>query len=280
MELARAYNGEIVSCDSVQVYRGFDVGSAKPSQAERQEVPHHMIDLVSWHEAYDAGTYGEAARHVLQSIKGRGKLPIVVGGTGLYLRALWSDRWHKDLPKDEALRVDLGKQDPNDLYQRLSHVDPGRAAHIHPHDTFRVIRALEIVLLTGQPVPFGRPESRGVGEGAFVIKLDPPKALLADRIAERTRTMVEGGLIEEAESLLRAGCPRSAKPMQSIGYREAAQYLDGGIGRQDLEEQINQATRRYAKQQRTWFNKLDAAVTWTDVLAPAQIGAMCAKLFS
>ena len=150
LDLAAQFKGEIVSCDSVQFYRGFDIGSAKPSVDEQTAVKHHMIDILDWHEDFDACQYAKMARECLREIHARGQLPIVVGGSGLFLRALWGQDWHNDLPKDEELRTTLNLKSSTELYTVLKQCDPQRAEKLHTNDKFRVVRALELFYLTGK----------------------------------------------------------------------------------------------------------------------------------
>jgi len=275
MELARQLNGEIVSCDSVQVYRGFDIGSAKPSAAERREIPHHLIDVVSWRDQFDTGTYGTTGRKAIADILRRGRLPVIVGGSGLYLRALQGQEWHGDLPKDEILRADLEKRESADLFRELQKLDPGRAAEVHPNDRFRIVRALEIVTLLGHPLRDLQKESPDASEEAYVVVLEPERAALHQAISSRTAAMVAAGLLPETQALLDEGCPQSAKPMMSIGYRQAAEVLTGGQEAGDLIPMIEAATRQYAKRQTTWFKSVKAAERLPG--SPGAFGAECAS---
>lgn len=255
MQLAKERNGEIVSCDSVQVYKDFDIGSAKPTKAEQAEVPHHLIDVVTWREPMDAGRYARLAEAAIRDIRARGRLPIVVGGTGLYLRALVADRWHGDLPKDEQLRIQLEDQTNEQLIETLKKIDPERAAELHANDRVRLLRAVEIATLAGgdwrekqqKAEPILRPH---------IIRLDPDRTLLHKRIALRAQQMLDLGLIDEVRRILASGCPPDARPMLSIGYKQAADYLAGTLPEPDIAEAITIATRQYAKRQNTWFKKL------------------------
>lgn len=254
MTLAEKLGGEIVGCDSVQLYRGFDIGSAKPTVEEQRHIPHHLIDVVDWNEDFDARRYEIAATAAIQEIQSRGRLPIVVGGTGLYLRALWGENWHGDLPKDPKLREELAHLDLGELQQRLQKLDPERARQIHPNDRYRLGRAIEIATLTGGPVKSHTTELER-RHHAVMILMTPDRAILHQRIATRVQVMLESGFIDEVKGLLQAGCPVTAKPMQSIGYREVAMFLTGQMPQQDLAMAITIATRQYAKRQDTWFRK-------------------------
>ncbi|MEY4630554.1 MAG: tRNA ((37)-N6)-dimethylallyltransferase MiaA [Pseudomonadota bacterium] len=278
----RGIKAEIVGCDSVQVYRDFNIGSAKPSLSERSEFPHHLIDVVSWHEDFDAGRYATLAHETVSSIRARGALPILVGGTGLYLRAFLGQGFEADLPKDETLRATLQQISTEDLWQELESLDPARAAQLHPNDRVRILRAVELCRLTGKPVSAmmslsgedaGRAATAGaqrtdVRQNTLIVFLNPDRAGLHERIAQRVDEMLASGLVEEVRGLLAAGCPLHAKPMQAIGYREVAAALQeqstksvtaglhAGLDSTELQQvrdAIVIATRQYAKRQITWF---------------------------
>lgn len=260
MRIAAARDGELVNCDSVQLYKGFSIGAAKPTAEEQAQVPHHLWDIAEWNEDFDARLYAEAADNAIEAIRGRGHLPIVVGGTGLYLRAMWRDAWH-DLPKDEALREELEKLSNEELRARLEKLDPRRAAEIHANDRFRLGRALEVATLLGHSVKdLEAAVSRR--DEALVIRVVCPREILHERIALRTTQMLGSGLIEEVKGLLDSAVTPDCKPMQSIGYHEVVQYLQGQLSRSELEEAIVIATRQYAKRQETWFRKVNADLTW------------------
>lgn len=257
MACARQTSAEIVSCDSVQIYRGFDIGSAKPSRAEQLEIPHHMIDCADWNEGYDAARYAREARAKIEAIRARGRLPVVVGGTGLYLRALLQQEFHEDLPSDESLREELRREDSAKLYERLKSLDPRRASELHPNDVFRVVRALEINILTGKPVEALEPVPE-VSPDFCIVVLDPDRRMLHEQIARRTGEMLAAGLEDEVRGLIDQGVDPDCKPMQSIGYHECVEMFMGRLERVQLEEKIIAATRQYAKRQCTWFRKVKA----------------------
>jgi tRNA dimethylallyltransferase len=256
---------EIVGCDSVQIYQGFDIGSAKPTADERARVKHHLIDLVTWRDNFDADMFARAGLEAITALTSQNKRPIVVGGSGLYLRSLRQETWHSDLPKDEKLRSELQQCSTEDLWQRLTNADPTRAAQLHKNDRFRVIRALEIFTLSGRSMTeLGSPQtssSQNPLHDAFVIALDPPRATLHERIARRTRIILQDGLLEETRRLLAEGCPAKAKPMQSIGYKEACLHLGGQLPASALESAILASTRQYAKRQCTWWKKVARDLT-------------------
>jgi tRNA dimethylallyltransferase len=263
LHLARHFQGEIVNCDSLQLYRGFDVGTAKTPLADRGEIPHHLFDVLAPQEGYSAGEYAAAARAVIAGISARGRLPIVVGGTGFYLRALLEGL--PALPeRDELLRARLMARErsrPGSLHRILTRLNPAAAARIHARDVQKTLRALEIRLLTGKPLP-APAEARPL-EGYVILKLglDPDRAALHLRIEARTTVMFEGGLIEEVQGLLAQGCTGDEKPFESLGYKQTLLYLRGAITREEAIASTIIETRQYAKRQLTWFRR-DPAIHW------------------
>lgn len=274
MELASAINGSIVCCDSVQLYEGFDIGSAKPSKNDRAKVPHFLFDDFKWNEECDAAIYATKARRAITEIKASNRIPVVTGGTGLYLRALLGHQWDEGLPKDAELRRQLNERESGALYAELQGLDPRRAFQLHPNDKFRVVRALEIIKLTGQPVKQSE-FSTSLTANQRIIVMDPPRAELHSDIEKRTKLMIEKGLVAEVEDLINQGVQKTCKPMASIGYFETVQMLDGLVKSCDLENLIAASTRQYAKRQCTWFQKTER--TWT-LQAPGQIHDLIAKL--
>ena len=256
LRIARASGGEIVACDSMQVYRGLDIGTAKPSAAERAEVAHHLVDVVDPDQPFSAARYVELADRAIAEVRARGREPIVCGGTGLYLRAL---RWGliEAPPRDERLRARLMEEElraPGALHAQLAAVDPASASRIAPRDRVRVIRALEVFQLTGRPLSAHHaghaPSER---QPMKVAVLSPPASELEPRIVARTRAMLEAGLVDETRrAIARYG---EVVPLQAVGYREAAAFLDGKLAESELEPAIVRSTRRYARRQRTWFKK-------------------------
>jgi tRNA dimethylallyltransferase len=261
MELAQKFRGEIINCDSVQLYRGFNIGSAKPTAAEQALIPHHLLDVVNADENYDARCFAEDTEALIQKIRSHDRLPIVVGGTGLYLRALWRENWH-DLPKSESLRQELEAWSNDALHERLHAIDPVRAAQLHRNDRFRLQRAVEIATLTGQPLSAQTPKSEDRNR-AFAIRVLCPRPLLQERSRQRVDQMLAAGLIDEVRELLASGVNPQSKPMQSIGYAQVVEFLEGKITEAELPEQIQIATRQYAKRQETWFKKVQFDATWT-----------------
>lgn len=255
LRLAKALDGVIICCDSVQLYRGFDIGSAKPSVSERQGIPHYLFDTLNWDQPYDAARYAFDARQVIDKVKSDGQYPILVGGTGLYLRALLGDAWDDKVPSDDQLRGRLAARESGDLYKELMELDPMRALELHPNDRYRVIRSLEINLLTGKRVA-RRKANLNVTNEHVMIFLDPSRDMLRKRIIARTSKMLEQGLVHEVETLLAAGVSASCKPMSSIGYKQVVQVLGGSLKADLLESSIATATSQYAKRQVTWFKKV------------------------
>jgi len=263
IRLAQQFGGEIVNCDSLQLYRGFDVGTAKTPPGERRGVPHHLFDVLTPRESYSAGEYAREARKVIAGIAARGRLPIVVGGTGFYLRALL-----EGLPvlpaRDERLRQRLLGRERlrrGSLHRLLKRLEPGAAARIHAHDVQKTTRALEVRLLTQQALP--QPAEASALEGYAVIKLglDPNRAALQQRLEVRTRAIFEHGLIEEVRGLLVEGATGDEKPFEALGYKQALLHLRGAITLEQAIESTIIETRQYAKRQRTWFRR-DPEIRW------------------
>lgn len=258
LRLAGKLKGEIVNFDSVQVYRGFDLGSAKPTPKEQSLVRHHLIDILEGDESFDAMQFAKRARAKVGELQAKGILPILVGGTGLYLRAFWGEQFDFDQPKCDGLRKEFAELDSSTLYHSLEELDPPKAKALHPHDRFRVTRALELYHLTGLMAHERekRASSQPLKKG-FRIALVPRREELVKKIALRTQTMLARGLLEEVRGLLNQGFRKEAKPMQTIGYKQCVAYLNGELSLEELPEAITIATRQYAKRQVTWFKKVD-----------------------
>ena len=251
LQLQQDLNAEIIACDSVQVYRGFDIGSAKPSAQIRAQVPHHLIDCADCNEDYNAGRYCLQAEEALADIRNRNKVALVVGGCGLYLRALSGHVWHRSLPSDAELRAGLDLQSTDYLYEQLQKLSPQRSHAIHQHDRVRIHRALELaILLKGKD--FATTNTQELQP--YIIYLCPERAEVRKRIYARTQTMLAQGLIDEVKELQTQCNTTNCKPMQSIGYRQVLAYLHGKLDYQMLATKISTATCQYAKRQSTWFN--------------------------
>lgn len=264
--LAERLGGEVVACDSTQVYRGFDIGTAKPSAAERREVPHHMMDLVSPAEVFTAGEYRQRALEVLADLRRRHRLPIFTVGTGLYFRALMEGL--ADAPtRSDRLRAKLNatgaKRGGAHLHKILRRLDSVAAERISPNDRQKLVRAVEVCLLAGRPLSeLHRAVRRGLqGYAALKIGLNPPRQALYERIESRVRVMLSRGWSQEVAALTGEGAPKAAKPFEFIGYRELRAHTEGSQPLSDTIEAVAQATRRYAKRQLTWFRR-ESGVQW------------------
>ncbi|MCL5744259.1 MAG: tRNA (adenosine(37)-N6)-dimethylallyltransferase MiaA [Acidobacteria bacterium] len=265
LRVAEAFRGEIVNCDSLQLYRYFDIGTAKLAVPERRGIPHHLLDVLDPDEIFSAGDYARHARRILGEIASRGALPVVVGGTGFYLRAL-VDGLFAGPERDEGLRerlVERERRRPGSLYRLLGRFDPGSLVRIHARDVHKTIRALEVSLAARRPMSQMFRAGREPLEGFRVLKvgLDPPRDALYQRLDARCRDMFEHGLVEEVQSILARGFPASAKPFESHGYRQALQLLRGELSPEQAIQSAQRNTRRYAKRQWTWFRK-EPGLAW------------------
>ncbi len=271
--LALRLNGEVVSCDSMQIYRHMDIGTAKPSPDETMGVPHHLIDVCEPSSSFSAAEYAALASETVRDIRSRGKLPILCGGTGLYLDALQGADAYADAEPDEALRAsllsDAEKYGADDLWRRLYEVDPETAVSVHPNNVRRVARALEIWLSTGRTKTDWDRQSR-LAPKPFelrVIGIDRDRNDLYGRIDRRAGLMLEAGLVDEVRALLESGSlPRSSTAAQAIGYKEIIAYLDGSCTLEEAADEIRQSSRRYAKRQLTWFRRIPG-IRWITVPA-------------
>lgn len=266
--LAREFDGEIVSMDSRQVYRGLDIGTGKVTPQERALVPHHLIDILDPEESGSAGRHAEAAREALARISTAGRLPFLVGGTGLYFRALFEGLADVSIPDPELrrLRGEMEGRTTPDLFRELAGRDPERAAQLSPNDRLRITRALEIIAHTGRPVSEIYAEGREQGEGLDPLKfvLTMPRAQLRERVAARTRELFAAGWVDEVRRLVDAGLSRDIPAMHSLGYGEIAEALERGDSLESLVEAVTTATQRYAKRQETFFRG-EVGALWIDV---------------
>ncbi len=257
LDIAERFGGEIVNCDSVQLYRDLNIGAAKTPPDERRGIPHHLIDSLDPAEHYTAGDYARAARAVVAEIAGRGKLPVLAGGTGFYIRA-FLEGLSESPERDTALRVRLAERSGAVLHRFLRRLDPVAAARIHANDRNKLIRAIEVCTLSRRPMTelFSvSPIRKLEGFRVWKVGLDPDREQLTERLNARCVAMFEAGLTGEVRGILDRGVPRDAKALLSIGYREALQYLDGQLSLEEAVERTQAATRQYAKRQRTWFRK-------------------------
>lgn len=263
--LAEAFGGEIIGCDSIQVYRGLDIGSAKISPSRRRGIRHHLIDVIELDEQLTAGAYSRLAREAVQAVQSLSRLPIVVGGTGFYLRALL-DGLSPAPERDENLRrrlTRLARERRGVLDRFLRKHDPSAAARIHPNDHQKLIRAIEMIWLTGQPATEIQSLSRDSIRGVETLKigLNPDRSELYRRLDERSAGMFHGGLLSETRALLDRGFSSELKPLQSLGYRQAVKVLTAKMPLEEAVEECQTKTRQYAKRQLTWFRR-DPDVHW------------------
>ena len=265
LELAGRFEGEIVNCDSVAMYREFRIGTAKPSTEEQARAPHHLFDVVEPTAYTTAGEYSRMAREVLREIRDRKALPIVVGGTGLYLRALLEGLFAGPERSEELrdrLRAQAHEKGSHYLHRVLRRLDPDAASKIHANDVPKIIRAVEVCIAARQPMTQQWQSGRQPLTGFDILRigLDPPRADLYRRIHERVLHMFDAGVVEETEQLLRK-YGDSARPLQSIGYKQIVQMLRGEFDRDAAVNAVQQAHRNYAKRQMTWFRR-EPKVTW------------------
>jgi tRNA dimethylallyltransferase len=266
--LAERLGGEVVACDSTQLYRGFDVGTAKPAATERRNIPHHLIDVLDSADAATAGGYREIAISVLDDLRKRERLPVFTVGTGLYLRALLEGLAESPRRSEELrdrLRASASENRAGHLHRVLQRLDSESAARIAPADEQKLIRAIEVCLLTRRPISEVHRSGRQplVGWRPVKIGLRPTRELLYRRIHARTDAMISGGWLNEVRGLLARGLAETAKPFEFIGYREMLAVLRGEMEIAAARAAIQQATRRYAKRQLTWFRK-EADVCWLE----------------
>ncbi len=264
MALAERFHGEIVGCDSVAVYRGMDLGTAKPSEEERSRIRHHLIDVADPDQPFTAGAYSRAARLALRDISGRGRIPIVTGGTGLYLRALteglFSGPQRQESLRDR-LRISLRKRGPSWLHRILSRLDLPSAQRIHPNDTPKLIRAIEVCLAARRPMSKVLTRDPLTGFRLLRIGLNPPRSQLYAHLNERCAAMFAGGLVEETRGLLsRYG---QIKALESLGYRQARSVIEGTLALDSAIAAAQQGHRNYAKRQLTWFRR-EPDVHWIE----------------
>lgn len=273
--LAERLQGEIISADSMQVYRYMNIGTAKPSLEQQQRVKHHLIDVVDPDQDFSVADYQVLFDRVVQSLNLQGKIPLMVGGTGLYIRACLRAFSFADPGADLHLRQMLRKQalnatEPNFLHKQLVQVDPVAAARIHPNDDHRIIRALEVYIRTGTPFSLLKAEQETVLKyPAIYVFLDRERAELYHRIEFRVDMMLQQGLVSEVEELLKEGFSPNLKAMQSLGYQQISDYLQNKISLGQAVELIKQKTRNYAKRQLTWFRK-EPVDLWIHISGPTE----------
>jgi tRNA dimethylallyltransferase len=264
--IAKRFGGEILNCDSLQMYRYFDIGTAKLPPERREGIPHYFLDVLEPDQQFAAGEYMRQGRAVLAEITGRARLPVVVGGTGFYLRALIDGLFvgpQRSTELRERLQQRGASKGPPYLHRLLRRLDAAAAGQIHPNDEPKTIRAIEVCLLARKPVSALHREGRDRLTGYHAIKLglNPPRDALYDRINQRARQMLEGGLIQEVQGILARGYASTVPPMGSHGYRQALDYLQGRLSLDEAVYHAQTRTRQYAKRQMTWFRK-ESDILW------------------
>lgn len=269
IRLAKERGGEVVSCDSMQIYRHMDIGTAKPTSEEMQGIPHHMIDIAEPEENFSVARFVKLARECIDDILERGKIPVLCGGTGLYFDSIINNLEFSEMETDEEYRRSLNalaeEKGCEFVHRMLREVDPRSADAIHPNNLKRIIRALEIYKVSGKPKSVLDREQQGepLYEGE-IFGLSRPRDVLYDRINRRVDIMMEQGLLEEVKTLLSMGISPKATSMQAIGYKELVRYLDGTLTLKEAVDKIKQESRRYAKRQITWF-KRNPDIIWLEM---------------
>lgn len=278
--VAQRLNGEIVSADSMQIYRGMDIGTAKATPEERATVPHHMLDFLLPMENYSVSRYVEEASAVCEDILSRGKLPIVTGGTGLYIDALLAGQHFAGLSGEdgslrETLNLDYDRLGGEEMLRRLAEADPARAEKLNPGDRRRIVRALEVFNLTGETISVHDARTREQApayHSLYTVLEFRDREKLYQRIEQRVDRMYQAGLLEEVRELEQLGLPKESTCLQAIGYRQALQVLRGELDRDEAVRNTKQATRRYAKRQLTWFRRhVEALRLYADELSPDEM---------
>lgn len=268
LEVARHLPCEIICMDSMQIYRRMDIGTAKPTAEEQAVAPHHMLDIVDPTDSYSVAEYTESAHKVIQEILSRGNIPVLVGGTGLYLQGLTLPMNYGGLPSDPEIRQQLTDEltliGVQKMHDRLLAIDPETANRLHPNDTRRVIRALEIFMLTGIPMSQHKTPTDADSPYHFSLyAIDWPRHELHQRINLRVDLMMQAGLLDEVETLLQSGVPADAQSMQGLGYKELLPVISNKNALNAAVEQIKTGTRNYARRQLIWFRR-DKRIEWID----------------
>ena len=268
VEIAKATRGEVVSCDSMQIYRGMVIGTAAPTEEEMQGVPHHMVGVVSPEENYSVARYADDAAKCVDDIIARGKQPVVVGGTGLYLNALLAGHGFARGDKDGRYRAELEARWESEggdaLYAELARLDPETARVLHPNDRKRILRALEVYYETGKTMAQHNAETKRIPPRYDSVRIGlayEDREQMKRAIDARVDEMVEAGLFDEVRALLASGVPRDVTALQAIGYKEALTYLDGASTRGEAIDEIKLRSRQYAKRQLTWLRR-DTSIHW------------------
>lgn len=275
VEVAKQLHTEIVSADSMQIYQGMDVGTAKVTEDEMCGIPHHMIDIVSPMENYNVSRYVEDARPIVDDILSRGKIPVIAGGTGLYINSLVYGYDLAPIPSDDAVREEitqLYKEKGGEyLLEELRRIDPKTAERLHPNNARRLIRALEVYRISGTTISDQEERTKNAPKPYDVkfFVLDTDRDKLYERINRRVDLMLENGLVTEVKTLLEQGIPKTNTSMQAIGYKEIVEYLDGYLTLDEAVEKLKMESRRYAKRQLTWFRRNEGA-HWLEASLPKE----------
>ncbi len=267
IELAKRLSGEIISADSMLIYKGMDIGTAKPTEEEKQNIPHHLIDIINPDDEFSVYDYQVISQQKIKEIKKRSNLPIVVGGTGLFIRALTEDFSLNDIPQNNQIRLKyqeiMEEKGKEYLHGLLEKKDPKAFLKLHPNDYRRVIRAHEVFDLSGQSI-YHLQQREKKQENILYVGLTMERPKLYERINQRVELMLNSGLVEEVDKLLKKGVSKDSNAMKGIGYRQVLHYLEGTVGYDEMVETLKKDTRRYAKRQLTWFNSMDD-VYWIDL---------------
>ncbi len=284
VEIAKRVDGEIVSCDSMQIYKDMSIGTAKPDEDEMQGIPHHMIDFVEPERRYSVADFVCDARACIDDILSRGKIPVIAGGTGLYMDSVLNNISFADFDSDPKFREEmqaLAESEGNDaVHALLQKADPEAAEKIHPNNVRRVIRALEVCKVTGKTfTQVNRESVRDAVYDALIIGIDRNRERLYERINLRVDIMLEKGLLAEVQELWERGVGKDTTAMQAIGYKELVEYLEDGCSFDDAVEKIKMESRRYAKRQLTWFRR-NPDIIWFDADEDGFCEKVCEKCFT
>lgn len=273
VEVAKQLHTEIVSADSMQIYRGMNVGTAKVTQEEMCGIPHHMIDIVSPMENYNVSRYVEDANPIVDAILAKGKIPVIAGGTGLYINSLVYGYDLAPIPSDEKVRAEITalyeEKGGEYLLGELRKIDPKTAERLHPNNARRLIRALEVYRISGTTISDQEERTKNAPKPYDVkfFVLDTDRDKLYERINRRVDVMLKNGLVEEVKTLLESGIPKTNTSMQAIGYKEIVEYLDGFLTLDEAVEKLKMESRRYAKRQLTWFRR-NEGTHWLEATLP------------
>mgnify|MGYP003489308457 FL=1 len=271
IRLAKKYNGEIINGDSMQVYAGLDIGTAKVTEEEAEGIPHHLLDIIPVEQDYTASDFKRDARQAIESILARGKLPIVVGGSGLYIEGLLFDMQFGGVTAEnpdyrKQLEAELERTDAMCIWKQLQAKDPKAAEQIHPNNSRRVIRALEVIHFSGKRFSDQADRETAPHYDALLIGLDTDRGILYDRINRRVDLMTDKGLVEEAKALFDRKLPVKTQATRGIGYKEWFGFFNGEITYEEATEMLKQNSRRYAKRQLTWFRNRMSGIHWFDLV--------------